>query len=230
MCDRCSFGGPAVRQSPNHNLLLQVSADPRKRISPTVAFFAYTGDEGRANLWRIRPIVRLRPAGNVTAELGARYERNRDDDQFLDFASVGGERRYLFAHLHQHTLSFQGRLDYTLRPTVSLQLYAEPFVTTGAYSDVRELTAPRAERYPDRFAQWRGETPNGDFNVKQLRTNAVLRWEYRPGSTVFVVWTQGRDQFDRDPGDFAAGRDYRNLFSARPDNVFLIKASYWMGM
>jgi len=230
MCDRCSFGGPAVRQSPNHNLLVQLTGDARKRVSPIVAVFAYTGDEGRANLWRVRPLVRLRPAGNVTAELGARYERNRDDDQFLDNVVEDGRARALFAHLSQHTLSFQARLDYTLRPTVSLQLYAEPFVTTGAYSNVRELTVPRAERYLDRFTPYVGGVPAADFNVKQLRTNAVVRWEYRPGSTLFVVWSQARDQFDRDLGDFAAGRDYRNLFAARPDNVFLVKASYWLGM
>jgi hypothetical protein len=71
-------------------------------------------------------------------------------------------------------------------------------------------------------------TDDASFNVKELHASVVMRWEYRPGSTLFVVWTQGRDQEDRDPGSFAPTRDFTNLFGARPDNTFLIKASYWV--
>ena len=230
MCDRCSFGGPALRMAPDHNILMQLTDDQRKRVAPLVAFFGSVGDEGRSSRWRIRPLVRLRPAGNLTGEIGTRYEHNRDDNQYLATVSADGRPRYLFAHLDQHTLSFTGRLDYTVRPTVSMQLYAEPFVSSGRYTDVRELAEARSPRYDDRYVRYGGAAPSRDFNVKQLRTNAVLRWEYRPGSTLFVVWSQGRDQDDRDAGSFAARRDYGNLFSARPDNTFLIKASYWLGM
>ena len=69
-----------------------------------------------------------------------------------------------------------------------------------------------------------------DFNYKALNTNAVLRWEYRPGSSVFVVWQHGRQQGDRNVGDFSARRDYRDLFRAHPDNTFLVKASYWLSL
>jgi hypothetical protein len=55
----------------------------------------------------------------------------------------------------------------------------------------------------------------------------VVRWEYRPGSALFLVWSQGRDQDDRHLGTFAPVRDYRDLFAARPDNTLLLKASYW---
>ena len=71
---------------------------------------------------------------------------------------------------------------------------------------------------------------DADFNEKSFHSSVVARWEYRPGSTLFVVWTQGRDQSDRDAGSFDASRDYRKLFAARPDNVVLIKAAYWLGM
>ena len=120
-------------------------------------------------------------------------------------------------------------MDLTIRPTMSLQLYAEPFVTAGHFTDVRELAAPRARAYDARFRPYAGAAPDADFNEKSFHSSVVARWEYRPGSTLFVVWTQGRDQSDRDVGTFAASRDYRNLFAARPDNVFLIKAAYWLG-
>ena len=108
-----------------------------------------------------------------------------------------------------------------------MSVNAEPFVSVGEYSDVREAVAPRAARWADRFRPVDQEVEG--FNAKQFRSNAVVRWEYRPGSALFVVWQQGRDQGDRDPGDFAAWRDYRNLFGARPDNTLLVKASYWFG-
>jgi hypothetical protein len=102
-------------------------------------------------------------------------------------------------------------------------------VTAGHYTKVREISAPRAASYDARFRSFTGNPPDGDFNEKSFNASAVLRWEYRPASTLFLVWTQARDQGDRDFGNFTATRDYRNLFAARPDNVFLIKASYWVG-
>jgi hypothetical protein len=102
-------------------------------------------------------------------------------------------------------------------------------VTAGRFTDVRELAWSRGTSYDARFRPYPGPYPNGDFNDKSLNTSAVARWEYRPGSTLFLVWTQGRQQDDVDTGSFAARRDYQNLFAARPDNVFLIKASYWLG-
>ena len=132
--------------------------------------------------------------------------------------------RDAFARLDQHTLGFSARVDYTVRPTLSLQLFAEPFVSAGRYTDVQALTAPDAARWADRFTPLPERDAEG-FNSKRFRSNAVMRWEYRPGSTLFVVWQQGRDQGDRDPGSFEAWRDYRNLFGARPDNTLLVKAS-----
>ena len=101
-------------------------------------------------------------------------------------------------------------------------------MTTGRYFRVRELDEPRAESYEDRYRPYSISTDDAAFNVKELHASAVARWEYRPGSTVFLVWTQGRTQAERDPGSFLPIRDFRNLFAARPENTVLIKASYWV--
>jgi len=230
-CDRCARGGPALRYSPAYNTLVNLNADPRLRVSPSFAAIYTVGDEGNSSLWRVRPYVIFRPSTRVSAELGTRFQRNHDNTQYLaTLGTVGADStHYLFGHLDQDLLSFTSRFDVTLRPTLSVQMYAEPFVSAGHYTKVREIAAPRAASYDARFRAFAGNAPDGDFNEKSFNASAVLRWEYRPASTLFLVWTQARDQGDRDFGNFTAGRDYKNLFAARPDNVFLIKASYWLG-
>jgi hypothetical protein len=230
-CDRCARGGPALRLSPSYNALINLEADPKRRVSPRIAAIYTRGDEGRSVLWRVRPYVIVRPSTRVGVELGTRFQRNRDNTQWMSNVGVLGadSTHYLFGRLDQDLLSFTGRMDVTLRPTMSLQLYVEPFVTAGHFTDVRELAAPRAQTYDARFRPYAGATPDADFNEKSFNSSVVARWEYRPGSTLFVVWTQGRDQSDRDVGTFSASRDYRNLFAARPDNVVLVKAAYWVG-
>jgi hypothetical protein len=229
-CDRCARGGPAVRVSPDASILINLNADPRPKVVPTFAAIYTVGDEGRSTLWRIRPYVTVRTRSNLSWELGTRYQRNRNDAQwFANFGAIGSDTtHYVFAHLDQELLSFTSRLNYTATTALSLQLYAEPFMTTGRYFRVRELASPRAARYEDRYRPYPIPTDDASFNLKELHASAVLRWEYRPGSTVFVVWTQGRDQEDRNPGSFKPARDITDLFSARPDNTFLVKASYWM--
>ena len=230
-CDRCARGGPALRVSPSYNMLINLAADPKRRVSPQLAAVYTVADGGRTLLWRVRPYVIVRPSTRLGFELGTRYQYNRDNTQWIaNIGEAGADTtHYLFGRLYQDLLSFTGRMDLTIRPTMSLQLYAEPFVTAGRFADVRELAAPRARAYDARFRPYGGTPPNERFNEKRFNSSVVARWEYRPGSTLFVVWTQGRDQSDRDAGSFDAPRDYRNLFAARPENVFLVKAAYWIG-
>jgi len=229
-CDRCARGGPAVRATPDANLLINVGADPRRTIVPTLAAIYTVADYGKSTLWRVRPYVTVRAHSNLSWELGTRYQRNRNDTQwYANLGAIGSDTtHYLFAHLDQELLSFTSRLNYTATTALSLQLYAEPFLTTGRYFNVRELAAPRSATYDDRYSPFPLATDDAAFNIKELHASAVARWEYRPGSTVFLVWTQGRDQDDRNAGTFVPTRDFKDLFAARPDNTFLIKASYWI--
>nr|MBA3466089.1 hydrolase [Gemmatimonadaceae bacterium] len=143
-----------------------------------------------------------------------------------NFGVAGADTtHYTFAHLDQSTLSLTSRINYTASPTLSLQFYAQPFITKGRYSDWRELANPRAERYDDRYRPYSGDP--GGFDIKELRSNTVVRWEYRPGSTLFLVWSQGREFSDGRPADFAFSRDLGDLFRLHPNNTFLLKASYW---
>ena len=122
-CDRCARGGPAMRVSPAWNVLVNLAADPERRVSPSLAAIYTTADEGRSLLWRVRPYVRLRPSTRVSLQAGARYQRNQDNTQWLaHLGTIGADTtHYLFGYLKQDLLSFTGRLDLTLRPAVSLQ-------------------------------------------------------------------------------------------------------------
>jgi len=131
---------------------------------------------------------------------------------------------YLFAPLRQTTVALETRLDFTFNPRLSFQLYAQPFIATGDYEDVTELAEPGSYQ----FNPWAGEVPNLDFNYRSLRGTAVLRWEWRPGSTLYLAWQQARSDYAQGIGDFDFGRDRKALFGARPDNVFVLKVNYWL--
>ncbi|PYO48237.1 MAG: hypothetical protein DMD72_07935, partial [Gemmatimonadetes bacterium] len=139
---------------------------------------------------------------------------------------------YTIAHLDQQTTSLTARLNYTFTPNLSLQTYAQPFVSKGTYSNVRQVSStPRADKYDDRYAPYINPsvTSNpGGFNFKAVQSNVVLRWEYNPGSTLFVVWNQGRQGFNNVEGNRDFNGDMRDLFRLHPANTFLVKLSYWL--
>jgi len=132
----------------------------------------------------------------------------------------------VFGRLSQVTTSLTTRFNYTLSPTLSFQVYAQPFVSAGAYHGYKELVRPGADRNVERFASF-AYAQNADFNVLSFRTTNVLRWEYRPGSTLFVVWQQGREGFTQ-RGDYRFGRDFGDVFATPPTNTVLVKLAYWL--
>ena len=124
----------------------------------------------------------------------------------------------MFGRLDQTTVALTGRVNYTMTPTLSMQLYARAVRVGRRLHGFKELVDGRAPRTPiaTRRIAYAG---NPDFNYRSFRTTNVLRWEYRPGSTLFVVWQQGREN-DVVPGDFRFGRDVGNIFAVPPKNVF----------
>jgi hypothetical protein len=178
------------------------------------------------------PYVTFRLSPQFDLNVGAGFGRNNNHTQwFGNFTDDAGVTHYSFAHLEQHTTSMRVRLNYTMTPQLTLELYGQPFISTGVYSDFREVSStPDANSYDARFQPY---TPPPDedtqFKVAELITNSVLRWEYRPGSTLFVVWQHGRSGPARND-EFRQSwmRDYRQLFDVHPDNTFLVKVAYWL--
>jgi hypothetical protein len=177
----------------------------------------------------VNPEFTIRPIPALMLTAGLRYGRNIADAQWVN-GVTDSTNHYVFAHLDQSTVALTGRFNYTLTPNLSIQLYAQPFVSAGDYAGFKETANPRSLDYSARYAPYAYDTvANGDpdFNVKSFRTTNVLRWEYRPGSTLFVVWQQAREN-DAVPGGFDARRDLHGIFSVAPTNVFLVKLSYWL--
>ena len=177
----------------------------------------------------INPGVNWRATSSMSLNLGFRYSINHDDSQWVTNEDLrDGGQRYVFGRIDQKTVSFTTRFNYTMTPTLSLQVYAEPFVSAGEYSNYKELVDGRAEKYEDRYKPY-AYGSSADFNIRSFRTTNVLRWEYRPGSQLFLVWQQGKSD-DQEYGDFRFGRDFGGVFSAPSHNVFLVKFSYWLNM
>ena len=136
-----------------------------------------------------------------------------------------------FARLDRWIVSLVQRVNFTATRDLSFQFYAQPFLVVGDYRDWRELADPEAKDFDARFTPYVPPLPAspdpGGLNIKELNTNSVLRWEYRPGSVLFFVWQHGRAAFDDSPTEFRPRRDFGGFLALHPENTFLLKLSYW---
>ncbi|NOT09793.1 MAG: carbohydrate binding family 9 domain-containing protein [Gemmatimonadales bacterium] len=228
-CDRCSRGGPAVRTDRTFFPWGGIEGDSRWVIVPSIWLDGGRWDGGRSKSYSVSPNLQFRVSSRMNASLGMSFSKNTDDRQWYDnITDQNNVTHYTFAHLEQRTTSMSLRLNYTASPELTLQAYAEPFVSKGRYSNLRELANGRAPDYADRYRAYTAIADPGEFNVQQFRSNVVLRWEYRPGSALFLVWQQGREYNNDRYGTSTFRGDIGNLFNQHADNTFLIKASYWL--
>lgn len=226
--DRSTRGGPLMERPANTTAFIHVGSDSRKPLSvfTTVrgARDAYDGWDGSAEVVAI-----FRPSPQWSLQVGPSFAQSRSMAQYVGTVPDPTATRtygawYLFAPLSQTTVAMETRLDFTFTPKLSFQLYAQPFISSGDYGDVGSLDAPGGYA----FNPWPGAHPDFDFNYRSLRGTALLRWEYRPGSTLYLAWQQSRADYAQGVGDFDFGRDRQALFRAPTDNVFVLKASYWI--
>ncbi len=229
--DRGARGGPAIRQDPYVAPWLYVSGDDRRMVVPSLSVNYFTGDAGRASNVSFGPEVDYKAAARFSSAFALQWSHNVADNQWYGNYSDSAGTHYTFAHLDQTTVSATVRLNYTFTPNVSLQGYVQPFVSKGTYRNVRQLSAtPRAASYDARYAPFNDPSVTGDpggFNFKQFESNVVLRWEYKPGSTLYVVWNEGRQGYLGEQGNANVGGDVTNLFRLHPQNTFLVKVAYW---
>jgi hypothetical protein len=227
MDDRLTRGGPIARRPFNWRVFTGVGSDPRKPVTLWFGSYAqWNQPYGYVrNAWAE---IGWTPVTNLSLAVGPSYSRSHSRAQFLGSVADPGAnetfgRRYLFAELRQETVSMVTRVDLIFRPGLTLQVYAQPFIATGDYGATEELLAPRTFS----FVPSPVDAGDRDFNFRSLRGNAVLRWEWRPGSTLYVAWQQARSDFEA-LGDFRFGRDTRALLGARADNVLMLKVNYWL--
>ncbi len=222
--DRLSRGGPGGLFEDYNGVWFYINGDDRHPVS-----LNYNGTivaDGHGSWIReYQPQVTLRPVPAASVVLGMRVATSVNDTQWVNNVT-DTSTHYVFGRLAQTTVSFNARVSYTMKPTLSLQLYAEPFVSAGNYGPFKELVNGRNPVYSDRYAPFSyGDNP--DFNYRSFRTTNVLRWEYKPGSTLFIVWQQAREGSVAD-GAFRFSRDFHDTFSTPGKNVFLVKLAYWL--
>lgn len=199
--------------------------------------------------------VRLRTGGRWEVSLSPGYSREQAQRQYITTrARPSGDgrtygQRYIFSAIDRSTLSTRLRLNYSFTPDLSLELYAEPFAASGRYFKFGEMSAPRARKLrkygEDGTTIQRTETPDGtevyqvtdggdafelvqpDFNVLSFNSNVVLRWEWHPGSALFLVWQQSRGGFEPS-GELIGPRQLFDSFSAGGDSFIAAKVTYWI--
>jgi hypothetical protein len=221
--DRATRGvGPGAIGVTNHTYWQYVNSDSRKAVSASV-FYNYGADAAGGSWVDWSPSVTYRPTAFLEISTGLDWNHVVNDAQWVENRAGG---LYVFGHLDQRTVSNNWRVNYTITPQLTVQIYAAPFVSAGDYDRFKALVNGRAPHYADRYAPIAYDG-NPDFNYRSFRTTNVLRWEYKPGSALFVVWQQGReDVFDY--GSFQFARDFGGTFNAPARNVFLVKMSYWL--
>ena len=257
--DRLTRGGPVVRRPGNWYINGNINTDGRRKVSFYLNGNRGFNDEGFGS-WGTSLTAQLRPASNLSLSVAPSYNVSRSANQYVTamdapaLTAFAG-RRYVFSDLEQRTLGFDTRLNLTMSPGLTLELYAQPFISSVHHDRFKEFTAPRtAEKkvygedfgtiapLSDQSGRITGYTldPDGagaespftvanpDFNLRSLRGNMVLRWEYRPGSTLFLVWTRSGSDYSPFVSDFNLGRDSDAMFGAPTDNVFLVKMTYWL--
>jgi hypothetical protein len=258
MSDRQLRGGPAVQIPHGHYVNMNATSDSRHAFVAIAGTSFFWDDRGGASpTYNIG--LTYRPDPQISVSFNPAYSQSYNYAQFVatvhdNSATSFYGTRYVMGALDQHVLGLDTRASFTFTPTMTLEVYAQPFFAAARYASFAEYTAPRSQNIavyghdrgtitatrdtngivdhyiidPDGSGPAKPFTiDNPDFNQQSLRGNAVFRWEYRPGSVLYVAWTQSRAD-DAPFGDLRFGRDRAALFRARPDNIFLVKASWWL--
>lgn len=227
LSDRATRGGPLVRTRAGWSSDQSFGSDERKRFS----FEINTHLDGNRDGSYVRYAgieLAARPWSNLQVSIEPFVTRSHDATQYVTAvtdpaATATFGKRYVFADLEQRSFELATRVDWTLSSRLSFQLYMQPFIAAGDYHDHRSLVRARSADYEP----YDGAIGNSDFNFRSVRASTVVRWEFRPGSALYVVWNENRAGVV-DVGDFRLRRDIHGISDAPSHDVLLVKVSYWI--
>jgi hypothetical protein len=228
--NRRTRGGPLMKVNPGFELGTYFDTDGKSKLFYFIEVGTYQQASENSYSFYADPGVEFKPASNVTLRIGPHYDQVRENAQYVTTiadptATDTYGYRYVFANLDQRTIAANIRLNWAFSPTMSLQFYGQPLISMGEYTNYKSLARPREYDF-DPYPIANG---SDDFNFKSLRGNAVFRYEYRPGSTLFLVWSHDRVNEDLD-GSFRFGNSVNTLFGEKADNIFLAKLSYYFNL
>jgi uncharacterized protein DUF5916/cellulose/xylan binding protein with CBM9 domain len=242
-------GGPALRTHEFYNAQLSAGTDYARRLAVSAKgehSWAVHGDDSQAS--KFHATLSLRPSNRLSLAAETQYEKLLDNLQYAATADTGAGPRWVVGRIDQDTWGLTFRANLTLSPDLTLQYYGSPFLSSGRYTRFKRVTDPLAQAYAQRFHEYGPEEiayapranaysvseaggpdyafPNPDFSFREFRQNFVARWEFKPGSSLYLVWSQGRTgSVPLAPESFGHGWDA--LWRTPADNVLLVKLSYW---
>jgi len=239
-------GGPAMREPD----ILQYQGGIYSNSSKKLFFGGYAAYAHHitenSSYFVVSPQMSYRPFSNLLLSLDLVYERHLDELQYIGrFEGLSNSPGWLLGTVDNRNLGMTLRIDWAITPELTIQYYGSPFISLGDYTDIKEVTHPMDARYENRFREvpfvrsgkdymldsnrdgvYNMRIDNPSFNYQQFRSNLVLRWEYRPGSTLYFVWSQDRTGYDSG-GPFSFKEGYKMMGDVFPGNVFMIKLNYW---
>lgn len=249
-------GGPMIYLPGNFNGGTGISTDYRKKLTLSIDVHYRSGFEKSANTVELEMDLTYKPINNLTLTLSPGYTQSYDNLQYVSTLDHNGNDRYIFAGIDRQTISASFRLNFNLTPDLTLQYWGQPYIASGRYGDHKYILDPRAGIYENRYVSFTdlqqtfNETENNyaidenldgnidytfdneNFNYQAFLSNLVIRWEFNPGSSVYLVWSQNRDN-SNDSGKMDYFTNMGDLFDRNndvPHNVFLVKFSYRIGL
>jgi len=242
-------GGPAFRWHGLYSVFGVLETDPSARVHASLhgEYAPARDDDSRS--WSLEGEGNVRLSNRLSLSGTANYESVLENLQYAAAATTADGPRWVLGRLYQETWGLTFRAHLSVTPDLTVQYYGSPFIGTGRYTAFKKVTDPLAQATPDRFhlygpdeivyqpdsntlevTEAGGATysfPNPDFSFRQFRSNLVVRWEWKPGSSLYLVWSQGRTG-STSYWEPSLGSNWGALWQARPENVFLVKLSYWL--
>lgn len=246
-------GGPSMKLAGNTGFYTGVFSNPQKKFTYGVdGGMSWSNDKNYNSRKSFEVEFGYRPMEALQIEIAPEFMVNDNILQYVTQEDYRNDTRYIMSTIHRKTFATSIRLNYSITPDLTIQFWGQPFVATGDYHDFKYITDSKASDIDKRYSLYTDQQitfdadaemyriddnldgtvdyafDKPDFNVREFLSNLVLRWEYRPGSTVFLVWSQNRSCFEN-IGHFDLSNDFRALFEEKPNNVFLVKFSYRIG-
>lgn len=242
-------GGPRWRWSDENFAYLFFGSDSRKKLSFTLGYVNSQAAEKNFSLTRYVFRLYYQPFDAFNLSISSEFEENPNKTQYVTETNFNGDARYITGNIDQKTFSTSIRFNYSINPNLSIQYYGEPFISRGTYTDFNYVNNPIAESLNERVTLFSEnqisqsnstdnylidedfdgitdyQIENPDFSYVQFRSNLVLRWEYVPGSEIFLVWSQGVVGAGN-PGETLGRNLDRQILGQKKDNTILLKATY----
>jgi len=245
-------GGPSMYLPNQWRFWSNVSTDSRKKVYASLYGSVNGMAEDVSLSYSYGMSLNMRPSNTLRISLSPSYSVRYDEFQYISNRSFNDESRYIFGKIDQKVLSMSIRVIYNITPDLTIQYWGQPFIATGEYSNFKMITDPKADELSDRYHEYTSAqiSPdddyynidedtdlttdygfgNPDFNVDEWLSNLVIRWEFLPGSTAYLVWSQSRDFYKPD-GKFEVWDNLHDLFTdKKANNIFLVKLSYRFGL